>query len=469
MVLGNPPYSGHSANKGPWISGLLRGRLPDGTAASSYYEVDRPLGERNPKWLQDDYVKFIRFGQWRIDRTGYGILAFVTNHGYLDNPTFRGMRQSLALSFSEMAVLDLHGNSKKKEKSPDGSKDENVFDIQQGTAIGIFAKEPEKISPARVRHAQLWGVRQTPDGQGGKYGWLQTHDLSSTQWTEAALRPPGYLFSPSGEAMREEYGRYVDLARVFPVSSLGIVTARDNLCVSWTEDEMLRKLTDFASLSEDAARERCDLGGDTRDWKVALAQADVRAHGLEPRLLVRILYRPFDVRHTYYTGQTRGFICMPRREVMRHMLAGNNRGLIATRQTRDQWAVLATNTAIGHKSVAAYDANSLFPLYLYPDSNTNGSLFSNGSSRHVNLSPEFTADMERRLDMRFVPDGKGDLAATFGPEDVFDYIYAVFHSPTYRSRYSEFLRTDFPRVPLTSDPDLFRGLVSLGANSRLCI
>jgi len=135
VVLGNPPYSGHSANKSEWIAGLVQ----------DYYYVDGlPLGERNPKWLQDDYVKFIRFGQWRIDKTGSGILAFITNHGYLDNPTFRGMRQSLEKTFDEIYVMDLHGNSKKKEVTPDGSPDKNVFDIQQGVAVAIMVKYPQE-------------------------------------------------------------------------------------------------------------------------------------------------------------------------------------------------------------------------------------------------------------------------------------------------------------------------------------
>ncbi|MBE3561718.1 MAG: N-6 DNA methylase, partial [Ktedonobacteraceae bacterium] len=208
VVMGNPPYSGHSANKGQWITDLLHGKdsqrivallhskdsqkIADpshsqdsqtGRPSGNYFAVDgKPLGERNPKWLNDDYVKFIRFAQWRIEKTGYGILAFITNHGYLDNPTFRGMRQSLMQSFDEIYVLDLHGNSKKKERSPDGSQDENVFDIQQGVAIGIFVRQKKEGNPARqavVRHAHLWGAREIYEKAGserrligGKYHWL---------------------------------------------------------------------------------------------------------------------------------------------------------------------------------------------------------------------------------------------------------------------------------------------------------
>ena len=159
VVVGNPPYSGHSSNNGGWINKLLRSDLPDG--AGSYFEFNgKPLGERNPKWLNDDYVKFIRFGQYLLARTGEGVLGYITNHGYLDNPTFRGMRQSLTESFSEIRLLDLHGNSKKKERAPNGGEDKNVFDIQQGVATGIFIKRPSFLTePATVLHADLYGSR----------------------------------------------------------------------------------------------------------------------------------------------------------------------------------------------------------------------------------------------------------------------------------------------------------------------
>src|SRR5947209_5208683 len=205
VVLGNPPYSGHSANKGEWVTDLLHGDDGrSGKKVGNYFEVDgKSLGERNPKYLNDDYVKFIRFAQWRIEQTGYGILAFITNHGYLDNPTFRGMRQSLMQSFDEIYVLDLHGNSKKKERSPDGSKDENVFDIQQGVAIGIFVKRQGNRNTshmATVRHADLWGVREVYEkvGQGqklvgDKYYWLVENDIKTTQWTKLEPQAPFYL------------------------------------------------------------------------------------------------------------------------------------------------------------------------------------------------------------------------------------------------------------------------------------
>ena len=276
VVIGNPPYSGHSANKGKWISDLLRGRIADDP--HSYFSVDgEPLDERNPKWLNDDYVKFIRFAQWRINQTGEGVLGFVTNHSYLDNPTFRGMRQSLLETFDEIWLLDLHGNSKRKERSPDGSRDQNVFDIQQGVAIGIFVKHGDSRGGlATVRHAHLWGNRGDEDT--GKYAWLAEHDVSSTQWLELSPRAPDYFFVPIDYALLAEYETGWKLTDVAPVNSVGIVTARDKIAVQWSDADMRRVVEDFVDLPEAAARQKYDLGRDSQDWTVAAAQDDLRRH-----------------------------------------------------------------------------------------------------------------------------------------------------------------------------------------------
>ncbi len=469
-IMGNPPYSGHSANKGKWIDGLLKGRLPDGTVVPSYYLVDgRPLGERNPKWLQDDYVKFIRWAQWRIERTGAGILAFISNHGYLDNPTFRGMRQALMNAFTDIYVLDLHGNAKKREVSPDGSPDQNVFDIQQGVAIGIFVKEPGREGPATVHHAGLWGTREA------KYAALAESDAAETEWQTVEPRSPFYLFVPQDVDLLAEYQRGWKLPDALPVNSVGIVTARDSLTIHFTAEDAWRTVTEFAALLDEPAREKFRLGPDVRDWKVALAQQDVRTSGPKQSRVVPVLYRPFDVRHTYYTGRTRGFICMPRPEVMRHMLAGPNLAIGTTRSTeigRGWEHLLCTRHMIQHHTVSIKEVNYLFPLYLYPERQTQGNQRALPQPSHwpagpggrtPNLDPAFVRDLEQRLGLAFVPDGRGDLVETFGPEDVFHYLYAVLHSPTYRERYAQFLKIDFPRVPLTSDVGLFRELCRLGA------
>ena len=459
VVLGNPPYSGHSANKGAWIAALLRGK--DGAAGTgSYFEVDgEPLGERNPKWLNDDYVKFIRFAQWRIERTGEGVLGFITNHSYLDNPTFRGMRQSLMEAFDEIYLLDLHGNAKKRERSPDGGRDENVFDIQQGVAIGLFIKRADGDDGlARVFHADLWGEREAgPDG--GKYGWLAAHDVATTEWAELAPKPPLYLFVPRDEALSTEYEAGVKLTEVFPVNSVGIVTARDKLAIQWTADDMRRVVEDLISRDIENARNVFSLGEDSNDWKIADAQRDVRDHPNADRHIVPILYRPFDKRFTWYTGRAGGFICRPRPDVMRHMLSGPNSGLCVGRAGQvigsNEWDVAFISDSSSDLNLFRRGGNCLFPLYAYA-----ADCF--GKTREANIDPGFVEAVGAALGLAFRSDGAGDLVSTFGPEDVFRYIYAVLHSLEYRRRYADFLKSDFPRVPLTGDRALFAELIGLG-------
>ena len=461
VVIGNPPYSGHSANRGEYIRNLLRAE----ERISSFFMVDgQPLGERNPKWLNDDYVKFIRFAQWRIDQTGEGVLGFVTNHSYLDNPTFRGMRQSLMGTFDEIRVLDLHGNSKKREHAPDGGQDENVFDIQQGVAIGIFVKRAASGDDrARVFHADLWGKREAGIG-GGKYGWLASNDITNTDWTELSPKAPHYLFVPRDEALADEYEMGWKVTDAFPVNSVGIVTARDKLAIQWTREDMRRIAADFAALEVTDARQRHGLGRDSSDWRVADAQQDIRDHSDRERD-APILYRPFDVRATYYTGRSGGMICRPRPQVMRHMLAGPNLGLSVGRAGQvigsKAWDVIVAVDSPTDFNLFRRGGNCLFPLYLYPLGEDAMQL--GIAQRTPNLSPTFTGALADATGLRFMPDGPGDLDATFGPEDVFHYIYAVLHSPEYRRRYADFLKSDFPRVPPPGDRALFAELVELGA------
>ena len=447
VVLGNPPYSGISSNSGEWITGLV----------DDYKMVDgKSFGERR-HWLYDDYVKFIRFGQWRIQQSGSGILAFITNHSFLDNPTFRGMRQQLMDIFTDIYLLDLHGNSRKPENPPDGSANHNVFDIQQGVAIAIFVKELGREGPALIHHADQWGERKD------KYEFLSASDIVNTDWKILEPVSPNYFFKNWEDELVEEYSQWQRVTDIMPKNSTGIITSRNGLTIHNTPDEVMSVVRDFAALPSEAARRKYNLADDGQSWKVALAQDDLNNSGINNDMVQPILFRSFDKRYTYYTGKTGGFLWRPRTEVMRHMLAGDNFGLITTRQTRDPWDILATDTIIAHKALAAYDINSLFPLYIYPTEQEIKQGLYAPNHREPNLSPEFTANMARRLGLRFVNDGRGDIHETFGPEDVFHYIYAVFHSPEYRERYDQFLRADFPRVPLTDDPDLFRALVALGS------
>ncbi len=280
VVVGNPPYSGHSANKGAWIKSLLRGW--DGTQKTgSYFEVDgQPLGERNSKWLNDDYVKFIRFAQWRIDRTGEGVLGFITNHSYLDNPTFRGMRESLMATFDELYLLDLHGNAKKKERTPEGCKDENVFDIQQGVAIGLFVKHKDSGSdPCRVFHADLWGERESGPAD-GKYGWLAAKDVDTTQWTELSPKSPDYLFVPRDEEQLKEYKTGWKVTDIFPINSTGIVSKRDKIAFHFEQENLYRVLNDFHTLDEHTLKEKYNFR-ESRDGKVNFVKKHIQSYGIK--------------------------------------------------------------------------------------------------------------------------------------------------------------------------------------------
>ena len=467
VVTGNPPYAGLSANMNEWIEQLLKVKLPGEDGAQSYYEIDgQPLGEKKV-WLQDDYVKFIRFGQWRIEQTGFGILAFITNHGYLDNPTFRGMRQSLMQTFDEIYVLDLHGNQKKGEICPDGSKDVNVFDIQQGVSIGIFVKKTDNGTPAKIYHADLYGLRKA------KYEWLTENDIKTTGWTELSPNSPYYFFVKRDESARKEYEMGWSINEVLPQNNVGIVTARDNLTIQRTADDVWATVNDFSSILSEEARKKYSLGKDVQSWKVHLAQADLNTSPLNKNKIMPILYRPFDIRYTYYTGKSGGFICRPIYKLVHHMLSGENMGLCWTRPMSPKYEFSTTITTtiidqclVGNKSAGA-GISYIGPLYLYPTEKKQSDLdYENWprgiNDRRPNLAPEFVKEMSGKTKLDFITDGAGDLQKTFGPEDIFHYIYAVFHSPQYRKRYAEFLKIDFPCVPTPKGKPLFCELCKTG-------
>jgi predicted helicase len=465
VVLGNPPYSVHSANKGEWITNLLHGK--DGESdheVGNYFKVDsQPLGERNSKLINDDYVKFIRFAQWRIERTGYGILAFITNHGYLENPTFRGMRQSLMQSFDDIYLLDLHGSTKKRQQVPGGGRDENVFDIQQGVAIGLFVRRQavrESAPLATVHHADLWGER------GEKYRWLTEHDVSSTQWSAAHPQSPFYLFTPQKTELLPEYEAGWKITDIMPVNSTGVKTHRDDFVVDMDRQALQKRMADFLNpqLSDAEAKER-HL---SKEDRLQVGTARKRLQAIEwTEHIIRCLYRPFDVRYLLYHDAV---VDRGRAEIMRHMLVGQNLGLATTRSVeigRGYEHLFCSRNVIQHHTVSLKEVNYLFPLYLYPDAPKNGlwgeeELSATPSGRMANLAPRFIADVSAHLGLTWVEDGKGDRQETLGPADVFSYLYAILHAPTYRERYADFLKIDFPRLPLTSDTDLFRNLCALG-------
>ena len=446
VICGNPPYSGHSENKGAWISDKIE----------DYKFVNgQPLNERNSKWLQDDYVKFIRFAQWRLDESGNGILAFISNNGYLDNPTFRGMRWSLMQSFNDIYILNLHGSSKKKETAPDGGKDENVFDIQQGVCIGIFIKQPDSSRKCQIHYADLWGERQN------KYDKLDKLDVSKTKWKKAEPKEPFFVFVPQDEAASDEYGKYWGVAEIAPLNVLGFQTHRDDFAIAYDQSVIRDRLSAMQAtiLTDDKFAETYRLK-DNRDWKVADARKNLRQVSDKESIIHQCNYRPFDQRWSCFSYVAMDY---PRRELLTNVAGRKNFCLGIGRQgmavNDPVWSLLTCAKYPLDANVFRRGGVNVFPLYLYHDTEE---LNFGESGRKPNLSNKFIKEFSGKMGLEFIPDGQGDLKKTVGPEDVFYYIYAVLHSPTYRTRYADFLKIDFPRVPLTSDKKLFAALVKLG-------
>lgn len=438
IAFGNPPYSGHSANKGAWMNTLLENYKQEPGGGK--------LQEKNSKWLNDDYVKFIRLGQYYIWKNGEGVLAYITNHSYLDNPTFRGMRWSLLNAFDDIYILDLHGNAKKKETAPDGKPDKNVFDIQQGVAIIVAVKKQQKAgrkSLATVHHADLWGDRE------GKYDFLEKNSLASVRWKKLYPEKPDCFFIPKDTGLMGEYKKGFAVNELFPVNSVGIVTARDALTIHEKQEDLIDTIERFADLPVEEARREYNLGNDVQDWKVQWAQEDLKKTELNKKNIHPILYRPFDTRWTYYTGHSRGFHCRARGEVMRHFIEGKNLGLCTTRQVeigRGYEHALVTNQLMTHHTVSMKEVNYIFPLWVYGD--------------------ESEGIEKKRLNFEADIYGRIKKAADATPETLFDYIYAVLHSPAYRARYAEFLKSDFPRIPYPKDKKTFHALAEKGAELR---
>ncbi|MDQ3800334.1 MAG: DNA methyltransferase [Acidobacteriota bacterium] len=456
-VIGNPPYSGESANKGEWIMDLMEDykKEPGGK---------EKLRERNSKWISDDYVKFIRFGQYFIEKNGEGILAFINPHGFLDNPTFRGMRWNLLKTYDKIYTLDLHGNSNKKESAPDGSQDINVFDIQQGVSINLFIKTGKKKANelGQVFHYDLFGKRET------KYNFLFQNSLSTVPYEELPNVAPSYFFVNKNFKERKIYENGFSVNKLFSLNTIGIVTARDTFTIHDSKEKVESTIKEFLSLENEYARQRFNLGEDVRDWQVAFAKKDLELNFPSKGKFAKISYRPFDDKWTFYTGKSKGFHCYPRNEVMQHFLKGENVGLVIARQCADDWRHVFISKLIGEFNLTGtagrFGSGNYFPLYLYPETGEQRTFHQN-DERTPNLNEEIVEKIAAKINLRFTNEKEEDEGA-FAPVDILDYIYAVLHSPAYRKRYREFLKIDFPRVPFPKDAVTFWRLVESGGELR---
>ena len=466
VVLGNPPYKGESVNPSRTPEGKP---TPIGKLIEDYAKVgETPLDETNRKWLQDDYVKFIRAAQDRIEHTGSGIIAFITNHQFLDAVTFRGMRSSLMETFDELYFLNLHGNLRTGSPSMDGGRDENVFDIQAGVCISFMVKLPQATEKCTVHYAEVLGSRRS------KFNILTESSWAKHTWGDLEATAPDHWFVPRSTSHEAEYRRGFSLRTVFPVQSSGIATARDALVVNFTLDECRTRLERFRDLEAEQARTEFELRRDTRDWQVSKAQADLKDHREARHLYQRYLYRPFDWRHTAYTGQSRGIQCMPRTRVMQHLEAGNrvaNIGLLYCRQMSQatgEWRLVGVTDCLADLAALSNktrEVTTVAPLYTVQAASLYGK--ENGGEEDPatpvpNLDRNFILELEARIGMTFDGQGSGDGKTSFSPEHCLHYIYAVLHSSAYRRRYEHLLRTDYPTIPWPGNTDVFLSLAATG-------
>lgn len=438
VVMGNPPYSGESFNKGENAMKLVeKYKFEPGGKIK--------LQERNPKWINDDYVKFIAFASDLIDKTGEGIVAMITNHGFLDNPTFRGMRWQLTNIFSDLYILDLHGNAKKKEVSPDGSPDKNVFDIQQGVSIIVgIKKKSSKEKLATVYRADVYGSRKS------KFDWLNDNSFSTIKWDKINLREPGYLFLNKDEKVQNEYEKGIKINELFPVNNVGIVTSRDGFVIDSNKDALYSRIASFC-MSDPSDPKLSSIVKQSDKFQYAKAIV----LGFDENNIQPVAYRPFDNRYIYYDDY---FIERSRKDVMQHFIGSNNIGISWVRPMSTAYNfdifiqnIISDQCYAGNKSAGA-GISYTAPLYLQQDINQASIV----DKKLPNLDEKLVSILLAKVD------DKNKVT----PENIFDYIYASLHSPNYREKYRDFLRSDFPRIPQAKDSNSFWQLVELGGQLR---
>ncbi|TYC15595.1 N-6 DNA methylase [Bizionia gelidisalsuginis] len=445
-VIGNPPYSGESSNKGDWIMDLMQDykKEPGGK---------EKLKERNSKWINDDYVKFLRYSQHYIEKNEEGVLAFINPHGFLDNPTFRGMRWNLLKTYDKIYILDLHGNSKKKETCPDGSIDQNIFDIMQGVSINIFVKTGKKKANqlGKVYHYDLFGKRDY------KYDFLWNNSLKTIKYVELPNKAPNYFMVQKDFALEDDYLKAISLGSLFETYSAGVVTSRDKLVVGTDKQILSNRMKKFFNSDIDFIKNNMKVK-ENQTFKI---ENVLRDSEFEEKNITSFSYRPFDKRVVYYDEN---LIERFRGNVMEHMLHNDNLGLMSNKKIEIgnfAHAMIYTGVTESH-AVSLKEINYLFPLYLYPNQ-ANG-IFTE-DKRKPNLNQEIVKQIAEKLGLTFTNE-KEETKNTFAPVDVLDYIYAVLHSPTYREKYKEFLKIDFPRIPFPKDEKTFWKLVKLGKEIR---
>ncbi len=438
-VIGNPPYLMESKNKDPWILNLLEDYKKEPNSG-------KLLKERNSKSINDDYVKFIRMAQHMVEKNGEGVVGMITNHSYLEGLTFRGMRWQLMQRFDEIYILDLHGNSRNGGVAPNGKHDENVFDIMAGVSIIIAwktqqAESTEKL-PAQVFHGDLWGAREE------KFKALEGESLDSGLFEKIEPRKPNYLFNIQDYDLLEKYETGFKINEFMPENSSGFTTHRDDFVLDMNRQTLVDRINDFydKDKTDQEIKETLNLK-ETVDFSIE----ETRAKGkFDASHIKPCLYRPFDTRSLYYDSN---LIDRDRSQTMRHFLKMDNLGLITQRITAHEgaWTDVLITTQIIDAHITG-SRSSIFPLHLYPDET------SLDKTIRINMEPTIRKAIEGvATDSK---NGKPD------EHQIFDYIYGVLHAPDYRKLYSNFLKTDFPRIPYPKDSAEFWDLSSVGKRLR---
>ncbi|GAA9578968.1 DNA methyltransferase [Helicobacter pylori] len=490
IITGNPPYSGASSNEGlfEWevkatygiepefqtieiekkvkltdkIKKLLKNIQTQKEGDKSVKNTNKNAlknlkqlhskyklqNEKNPKWLLDDYVKFMRFAQNKIESLGHGLFGFISNNAFLDNPTFRGLRRSLLECYDELYILNLHGNARKKEKTPQGTDDENVFNIMQGVSINLFVKKAQ-TTKQKIHYYDVYGEKTE------KYAFLAQNDLNSIEWLEIAPRKPFYSLLPLKTPLLDEYEQGFSVQEMFQVGSTGICSQRDHVVFHKDKESLLKLLKDFSTLEPSELRRKYNIKKDGRDWRLEYAIKDVKtnANNLE-EYIVSCQYRPFDFYYTYYTGKSKSFIAYPRGEVFKHMLPPPTNPKTPNQTRKNVVLITSRRFCQSQKSGVGFVSNKISDLRTWTCPGMEGGDYVNPLYHNPNYTENFTPEFRSFIDKHY--------NHSFEPLEILGYIYALLYSPNYRKRYEGFLKIDYPKILFTENKDLFRVLSLLG-------
>ncbi|WP_120877496.1 type ISP restriction/modification enzyme [Helicobacter pylori] len=490
IITGNPPYSGASSNEGlfEWevkatygiepefqtieiekkvkltdkiqtlLKNIQKQKESDTKKQSDTKKALKELknlhskyklqNEKNPKWLLDDYVKFMRFAQNKIESLGHGLFGFISNNAFLDNPTFRGLRRSLLECYDELYILNLHGNARKKEKTPQGTKDENVFNIMQGVSINLFVKKAQ-TTKQKIHYYDVYGERAE------KYDFLAQNDLNSIEWLELAPREPFYLLIPQETPLLEEYEQGFSVQDMFQVGGTGICSKRDHVVFHKDKESLLKLLKDFSTLEPSELRRKYDIGDDSRDWRLnnAIREVETNIKRLE-EYIVLCQYRPFDYRWTYYTSNSRTFLAYPVYDVFKHMLPPPTNPKTPNQTHKNVTLITSRRFCQSQKSGVGFVSNKISDLRTWTCPGMEGGDYVNPLYHNPNYTENFTPEFRSFIDKHY--------SHSFEPLEILGYIYALLYSPNYCKRYEDFLKIDYPKILFTNNKDLFRALSLLG-------